>query len=132
MLSGAPSASMRRKATVTSCVPEAARLSAMTAPELYLPVPTKRREENSVPAMTRVDACIVEMVGCSVLRRHALGSSALRRLYDEHLVAIGEPASQPSGAGHDGVVDGDGHACSSGQPEFVKQLAQRRGVGYPE
>src|SRR5660397_215596 len=62
MLSGAPSVCMRRKATVTSWVPEAARLSAMTAPELYLPVPRKRREENSVPAMTRVDAFIFKRV----------------------------------------------------------------------
>ena len=42
---------MRRNATVTSSVPDADRLSAIISPELYLPVPKKRREENETPAI---------------------------------------------------------------------------------
>ncbi len=53
MSSGSPSVRTRPRATVTSCVPEASRLARMSSPELNFPVPTKSREENSTPAMTR-------------------------------------------------------------------------------
>ena len=46
-----PLRSARRKATVTISVPLAARASRMTSLEENFPVPTRRREENSRPAI---------------------------------------------------------------------------------
>jgi hypothetical protein len=43
----------RRTATVIMSAPDASCALTMTAGDEYLPVPTMRREENVLPAMTR-------------------------------------------------------------------------------
>src|SRR5579875_395628 len=50
------SRSSRRSATVTSPQPEASRAASISSSLRYVPVPTKRRERSSVPAITRRSA----------------------------------------------------------------------------
>src|SRR6187551_768235 len=54
MSSPGASKSIRRTATVTISVPEAATASRIVSKESYLPVPRRRREPNSRPAMVNV------------------------------------------------------------------------------
>src|SRR6266550_1775187 len=105
------SRSRRRNATVTSSQPDASSAATIVASSEYLPVPTKRRERSSVPAMTRVSGlvavCTTAQQYVGLDRRPRLGERLLR---DERLVAlVGEPL----------------HGVSNGQPRHAVDLAAR-------
>src|SRR5437867_1612377 len=49
---------VRRIATVTISAPEASMAARVSEKSLYFPVPTKRRERNTRPAMTNGSSCV--------------------------------------------------------------------------
>src|SRR4030088_337302 len=53
-----PSRSIRRRATVTSSVPDASSAASISSSVRYLPVPRNRRERRDTPATTSGSACV--------------------------------------------------------------------------
>src|SRR5229473_5851796 len=81
------SRSRRRRATVTSSQPEASSAAIIASSVAYLPVPTKRRERSSTPAMTS------ESLAATVCTKDSLPAAGLGEvlLHQERLVArVGE------------------------------------------
>src|SRR4029077_19166439 len=77
------SRSRRRKATVTSSQPEASSAATIVASSEYLPVPRKRRERTSVPAIISVSGLVAV---CTTARSYVGLRKGLLR--DESFVTL--------------------------------------------
>src|SRR6476620_6239674 len=91
---------MRRRATVTSTLPDTASAAASASSERNPPVPSSRRERSSVPAM----------VNTSVLVSVTAISASLDRAQDLHPRPLVQMRRVPLAARDDLGVDRDRHA----------------------
>src|SRR3712207_4034673 len=97
--------SMRRRATVTSSVPDASMAAASVSSDRKPPVPSSSRERSSVPAMVRR----------SLVTSVAATSTSLDRAQDLDPRALLPPVVDPFRARHALGVDGDRHTAAGGR-----------------